>query len=701
MTKNIHCRGDVAFRFVRGTFLIVFLLNLVLSLVGPRTAIGKSTTHDNTRNSVDSTMLMFVGEDLEVLSLASRREESAMQAPAVAKVITREELKDNGVNTLSDALSMVPGFYMAKKEWGSLPYLRGISNSVLFLYDTVPLNSDTTKSLHQLDYELSLGPIKRIEIIQGPGSVLWGPDAFAGIVNAVPLTGGDINGVETEIAYRGMGNSGMASINAGVDTGRFDAIVSVSGREGYEDEGAINLVRYWGENGELYPPDERMGDGAPSKSHYLDAYGRIEFHNLFSLSGRVTENKTSYAITRSEEDLTWKESRSFPGVFLKMESKKTLDISSAVRMTAYYSRYTPEFEISDMTLSQNEETSYGELIYDRSFLSRSALFTGGVSYRKKQVDDANVFESYLPDFLGPDNESFFPIISQKDYNTELWSTFGQYSQKVGKFDLSLGLRYDAHDSYEDNISYNTSAVWNVTSRWILKLLYGTAYRTPYARQLLSGNSPELEKIEDLSIQASWTLSNHAEASLTWFTSRIENHILEDPYAGLSEPNYQDIQGLELHGRYWFTPSFDISANVTFLDNSGPNETYRRIDQIFVWPDGTVDVIYENINYPYDLGAEKTAKLTATWRPTENITAFARCNYISDRDLIYPVSKGVNSYSGVWIADMSLRLKNLTKHRFELAVTIKNLFDRDYTTPGIYSGIQGDPLEIQCILRKVW
>jgi outer membrane receptor for ferrienterochelin and colicin len=104
----------------------------------------------------NDTLLMFVGEDLEVLSIASRRRQSAWQAPAVVHVMTREEIHERGIQTLSDALAMEPGFYMAKKEWGTRPYLRGIPDSVLFLYDTVPTGSDTSKSLHSLDHELSL-----------------------------------------------------------------------------------------------------------------------------------------------------------------------------------------------------------------------------------------------------------------------------------------------------------------------------------------------------------------------------------------------------------------------------------------------------------------------------------------------------------------------------------------------------------------
>ena len=73
------------------------------------------------------TMLMFVGEDLEVISLASRREEAAWKAPAIAHVITREEINHSGDATIADLLEKSAGFYINEREQGSIPYLRGNS----------------------------------------------------------------------------------------------------------------------------------------------------------------------------------------------------------------------------------------------------------------------------------------------------------------------------------------------------------------------------------------------------------------------------------------------------------------------------------------------------------------------------------------------------------------------------------------------
>ena len=100
-----------------------FLFGLVFGLA---LWMGRDAAASELSPGMDDTILMFVGENLEVLTIASRREESAARAPAVARVITRKDFRESGRDTLSKVLETVPGFYMAEREWGTKPYLRGI-----------------------------------------------------------------------------------------------------------------------------------------------------------------------------------------------------------------------------------------------------------------------------------------------------------------------------------------------------------------------------------------------------------------------------------------------------------------------------------------------------------------------------------------------------------------------------------------------
>lgn len=332
--------------------LVVCLGVWIAWLAGLVPPIAPKALSAETSNQVaDDTMLMFVGLDLEVLTIASRREESASQAPAVADVITRDQIEKSGYSTLAELLGMTPGFYMAPKEWGSQPYLRGLPNSALFLYDTVPMHSNIRKSVHPLDHELSLAPVKRIEIIRGPGSVLWGPDAYGGIVNIVPMTGKDIDKAETGVLYNSHGDQAGGYLNAGHNSGPWDMFFSVSGRYGKEDDRHFDIVRFWGDGENPVSPEARFGRRRPDEAKYLDMSGRLAYGDQFALTARFSDFEKPYTIEARNAGV-WSESRSTPFSFVKAESKTDLDAHSAIRLMGYYSTVHSDYEVIDKSYSR-------------------------------------------------------------------------------------------------------------------------------------------------------------------------------------------------------------------------------------------------------------------------------------------------------------------------------------------------------------
>lgn len=649
----------------------------------------------------DETLLMFVGENIEALTIASRREESAWQAPAIAQVISREQLHQHGYTTLAEVLGGMPGFHMAEKPWGTSPYLRGIANSTLFLYDTVPLGADSEKSLHQLDHNLSLAPVKRIEIIRGPGSVLWGPDAFAGIVNVVPLSGRDLNGVETGADYHFQDKGGNFYLNMGRGDALWDGFLSVSGRSGREDDTRADLVRFWqGEEDRPVPPLERYGDERTDRSGYLEASGQLSYGERVRISGRLTDNQHPYSLS-DEQNGTWLEERNTPSSFIKIEANQSLSTTSSLRFTAFRNTLRPEYEIIDKQLEVSEETSYAELIYDRTLLTGRGLLTGGVSFREKRIEDAPVWESYLPDFIGPANEDLLPLLVVDNYSDSLWSGFGQYTHQFGRIKAWGGLRFDEHDEYRDNVSFSSGIGYTPSSQVIMKLLYGTAYRTPSSRQLLTAAKPDQEKIETLEAQLAYNPSKKLNLAITAFTSRIEDHIKEDPYAQLSLPNRQDIDGIELEGGVQLTERLHLAANLTLLDNDGPDEIYHLLSAIYIRPDGSLEYIYEDVVSPYDPGPKTMANLSAHWRPLDRLSLVTELRYFAERDLINARLGSLATADAVWLVNTTLTIEDFLVNGLEMSWSAKNLFDEDYETPGIYEMIDGAPFTLEVMLRKRW
>lgn len=701
MTEKINERfkASIKYMFINmGTKITTIISTLALLIifglsVEIRAQDPSVTGHD------DGTMLLFVGENIDLLSIASRREETPAKAPAVAEIISREVFLSHGNSMLSQILEETPGFYMARKEWGHKPYLRGLADSVLFLYDTVPLGSELSKSLHPIDHELSLASIKQVEIVRGPSSVLWGPDAFAGVVNVVPLSGKDFQGVETGILYQAPGDHKGAYFNLGHDAGKWDAFFSISARQGIEDDRRANLVSFFDYDGSRpVPPDKRLGSKGVGDARYLDAYARFNMGKKASLSGRFSDSYQPYTVDTQDNNLRWKESRSIPFGYLKLDANHDLGLETKIRFSGYYSQMNPEHEIIDMELTQKEKTFYSEFLVDRSMFRGMGLLTAGLSYKYKEIKDAPIWDSYIPGYLTPDNVSFLPTFSTKDFDNQVWSFFTQYNQKLGDFDLMLGLRQDFHREYRDNLSYSAALVWSPISDWTFKLLYGTSYRTPFARQLLEEDKPDMEKLKNYSFQATWNPEPHISFGSTFFYNRISSHIMEDPYAGLSQSNKQDIYGVEVEAFYSPLKNLFFEANLTLLENNGSDESYRYKEYSYILPDGTVVDVFTDLRHPFDTGPKSLFDLMATWKVNHRLSTFAHLEFFSSRKLIYARGEYFESTPDTWLLHAGTNLKDFPFPGLDLSLKLRNIADNRYKTPGTYNLIKDNGISGEVILR---
>ncbi|MFH1155021.1 MAG: TonB-dependent receptor [Pseudomonadota bacterium] len=652
---------------------------------------------------VEDTLLIFVGENVEMLTLASRREESAWQAPAVADVVSFKEIRQSGAQTLAQVLETVPGFCIAQKEYGYKPYLRGVQDSVLFLYDTVPLGLESDKSFNPLGYNLSLSGIKRIEIIRGPGSVLWGPDAFTGIVNVVPMTGKDLDGVETGLVAGGQDLPYGAFINAGNRFGDLSTFFSCDVRQGSEDERLCNISRFWGNGDSPVSPELRYAETCPDDSRYLDMSFRVDHSDLFSVVARLSDASHSYSVTGADGQYTYRELEHNPMVMIRAEGGKDIGNGFRLRFSGYAVKTDVGHDIIDIPLDYSEDTYFLEALLDSSCFNCAGLFTIGASFRKKEISGVPVWQSYLPDFIGPGNTTLLPIIDNQDISESLSSLFSQYRHSFGRLDLSAGIRFDAYDLYRDAVSFNAGIVWSPSSDWVFKCLLGTAYRTPFVAQLEEGKSLEPEQVTSLNLQGIYKFNEKSRVSLGLFGNRIEHHVLEDIYAGagVSTPNDQDITGAELSLDVSPLKSLDLSASITLLRNTGPDETYRKEFYRYLDGDGNLVILYEDLNYGYDPGSKGLFSLSGTWTPVEDCSFSTVLRYFSSRDLYYLDKQEQVSTPGAWILDASLVFSNVSSLKLDFGIYVKNLLDEHYSVPGTYTTIDGQPLSVYCVLRKRW
>lgn len=128
----------------------------------------------------------------EAVNAASRSTENVEDAPSSVSIIGQRELQTMHYPTIGEALRGLPGVY----GWNDRSYLavgfRGLGrlgsygNRVLVLADGHPLNDNWLGSSYVgYDARVSLQDLERIEVVRGPGSVLYGTNAFAGVINLV------------------------------------------------------------------------------------------------------------------------------------------------------------------------------------------------------------------------------------------------------------------------------------------------------------------------------------------------------------------------------------------------------------------------------------------------------------------------------------------------------------------------------------
>ncbi|WP_289023087.1 TonB-dependent receptor plug domain-containing protein [Desulfobacter postgatei] len=664
------------------------------------------------------TMLMFVGEDLEMLSIASRKEEAAWSAPAIVDVITRQEFESQNAFTLSQALEGTPGFHINQTERSSTYYLRGVPNSALTLFDTVPMGSGVVKSENYMDYETSLAAVKRIEVIRGGSSVLWGPDAFAGVVNIVPLTGKDVNGFQTGLNLSSGDNSGEVYLNYGCNKDSWSGFASVSGRVAEDDGPETNIVRFWNDASKPTPPEDRYGRENADDSHFINFYGSISYEDWLTLSLHLSDSLNAYTVSDWDDEFTWEEQAASTRHMVKLEAVKPIDQDSGLRFTGYLSGTSLDYSIIDNAYDRKESSLFAELIYDRSFFLSKSLLTTGVSLKSDQYDRVSVWGNFFPSYLTDENLDFLPEIEQYDFSNDLFSVFGQYRHKFNLVEIWAGARYDNHSAYEDKVSYNTGFAWNI-DKFILKGIFGTGYRTPFASQMVESSNlgkysyqePEklstldsaLEKITTLNLGLSWKYIG-TRAAVTLFRNDIENHVIENGYAGFvySSPNNQDVYGLELEVEHQVFQNVTLCANLTLLNNSGADEIYYSYSYYY-YPDpkegNDVDEGFLERSYAYETGPDIMGTAKVVWDINQNLSLVPALRYFSGQSIYSPVADETLSCGKAWVMDVNLRIRNYFP--FDVDLFAKNLFDNTYKTPGLYSITRNRGFTAGVALRYSW
>ena len=645
---NIKLSTRCVHRSVAGCIGAAVILSLLVS-GGYAVALAQEKVP-----AFEETELMFLGEELYTVSIASRRIETLQRAPAAVTVISGEELKK--YRTLAEVLRRVPGFFIDRNEVKERIYLRGIPDSFLVLMDGVPFSCDATTIDYPRGLDLSLNYIEKIEIVRGPGSALWGPDAFSGIINLVTRKGADLQGVS------------LTTEGGSFDTKRAE---SVSGFNRNDWDGLLfmSTTKTKGFEHDLHNGEERPHD------HYDEAYGKLSYKDILEISGRYSRYRDFY----SEPVFMYEGSEHKPFSFIQATLNKSFE-KSAFSLQGWFQYFDDLTNYGKSQFTQNNKQYALEAKYDFSLLEQHYLSLGS-SFRYNDGSKTTfTFEDQNFDYF-------------RRYYTRRYSVYFQDKWKIARnLEATAGVRYDDHSIYGSFTSPRAGLNYLFWDYFNTKLLYGRAFRTPTLAFLIEQIGLNPERIDSYEAELGFHYKNLFGVELNFFYNKLKDLIERDASGIIRNTGEENIRGVELSITGKPLRSVSVYANYSHLFGNRQRGTQATIDIPSAEDPGqTTESTIESF---LNVAPNNVFNCGIDYSFLRHCRASLELNYVSERKLgtlaqaTEPALNQLKNLGSYVLWDFYLQVKDLPFKNLELALKIKNITAKKYDTRGVFGLVDG-------------
>jgi len=541
-------------------------LKLTLTVLGlfPFTTIS----HAQNKYEADELMTMSLDElmELEVFSAATRLPVEYSKAPGTVYKFNRDDFRRFGIRRVEELLQYVPGIQLNqyRKRHRSI-WARGIIERY---NDKMVLVVDGIQRRHLYYSHFSLGEeypienIENVEIIVGPASSLYGANAFAGLISIT--TRGFSNSAKAEIGAE-IADNNRSKISASYSNDKVQAFASYLDHEAAFDDERKSFIGFDTEQ----PTDEYYGTfnikAQPLKNLVLSLdYQKHKTPFLY-----IPSTQQAYIDTRS--------------ITAAVQYEYGNTDSGLYQFKGYYTQdRISEYEIEQQTrLDAYEENQDGIMtgvsLMASKILAEKHLFSIGASWEHDQADDFDFtrYWHFRDGFY--DTPRSGSLLSNPDVNNNNQAVFFQDIWSINEqFDLTLGGRYDNYDSFGDHFNYRAALVYTPSATQVIKLLYGTATRTPTYREYLKVldtdfvapvPDPEEMKTIELSYHQNW--DNIAFTS-TLYRNQFDEYIQEvqtpdgeDEYFANSDDTWK-MNGIEFLVKYAPLDKLNLHASLGYV-----------------------------------------------------------------------------------------------------------------------------------------
>ncbi|MCS7298809.1 MAG: TonB-dependent receptor plug domain-containing protein [Spirochaetia bacterium] len=665
-----------------------------------------------------------------IVVAATKQKQTVSEAPATVYVIDQKTLRVLSFSELNQVLRFVPGVDVYDPDFflfGGQRGFVGAFDTTLVLLDGVEMNNNIASESF-ISHNYPLFHVKRIEVIQGPASSLYGANAVGGIINLVTYDEEEINGIRASVKF-GSYNTLSPSALLGGKIGEFRykvfGRVYLTDGPNYYDK----VTKYY-----IYAPQTPNINRRPNYSlwDYSDTgYNRYLYAKLsygpFYLGGVY-----NYQIDgRGVQDIQWvyyfdedgRDQRVLFGGFEQflIPDFLKLKIEQRVWQDYLWGNHTQVSDILDVspsgypiTNSQDTNITRGDIEAWRGFYSnlkspgslrfqtelQAALYFAekhrltvgavldilrGLGASWNRLDYSTLVE-------GPTNVIDVHPYVDVDKQLASWikaSLYAQWEVPVISEVLfvTLGGRGDAYivsNQTRFEINPRSGIVLKPFEGAAFKLLVGKAFREPTVFELWGaankqGGIQKLKSASTWTFELSWfqIISDWLQNSLAGFYNYGENFKVTIPEqgSGVTEVPIVRIWGAEEYLKITlpFFPSIQITLGYTYQTGvqSYWKVTVQGTTTNSNWVDGSIPTI------PQHKGS-----VIVSYKVLEN-AYLSILNYIVgdiDPGLGNSLSTTLGRLPAYWIVDASLLVNDIftfANTSYDLNIAVRNLLNQEW------------------------
>lgn len=656
--------------FVVGAILYFLQARKAVSLVALSLAVtSRSADINSASKPVDLTELpieALMNLDIPKVYGASRLEQKTTEAPSSVTIITSDEIKKYGYRTLADVLRSVQGFNISYDRDYAFVGVRGINlgdfnDRILVLVDGHRINNNYNDGASvETAFLLDIDLVDRVEIIRGPGSAIYGNNAFFGVINVITRQGKQLNGLEASGEYGSFDTYKVRASYGKLFTNGVQLLLSGT----YYDSAGQDRLFYQ----EFDTPAQNNGVAQDMDADsYGSAFGSVGYGD-FTLEGgynhREKVNPTAqFSLTTfNDPRLRTTDERSYADLKYAHSFPEVVDVTARL----YFDRFTHEIGYPQSLLSGDQ------VVFSRFSTERDiGDWWGAEMQLNKRLWDRHVLTlgaEYRDDFLQDSQVVVQDAPGQGSHTLTNRQNYGVYAQGdfavLTNLHFVAGARYDQYGEFSPAYNPRLALIYHPFTTSTLKAIYGTAFRAPSFYELTTSDHPlRPEEITGYELVYEQEIGRHLRSSLSGFYNAMHDLLV---FSSGSFTNFNaQTKGLELAFEGSWASGIRGRASYSFQET-------RNSAVGWDMPDSPEHLFKFNLSVPL---------------VRDKIFAGLEFQYTSDRLSLHnttdpsgqPITVQGEAAGGFGIVNLTLFSQKLLKN-LECSVSVYNLLDRRYVDP---------------------